>query len=215
VFQGSGDGRFVAYDAATGAKLWEAPTGTGVVAPPVSYSVDGTQYIALLVGWGGVGGLSLPQFVPANGTSRLLVYKLGGDTTHPIAPKVARMQNAPPPVTGTEEQITHGSDLFTEHCARCHGLNIGEPGAIPDLRYMSADTRTLFNAIVLQGAYSGVGMVSFGHLLSEDDAQDLQHYLTQAANDTWDLQEGSGWWQSTTNWVYEKAGAAIGYFMQP
>lgn len=215
VFQGTGDGRFVAYHAATGEKLWEVPTGTGVVAPPVSYSIDGVQYLALLVGWGGVGGLSLPQFLPANGTSRLLVYKLGGTAKHPVAAKVARMQNAPPPATGSEEQVLHGSDLFLEHCARCHGLNVGEPGAIPDLRYMSADTHTLFNAIVLDGAYSGVGMVGFGHLLSKADAQDLQHYLTQAANDTWDAQEGTGWWQSTTDWVYEKVGAAIGYFMQP
>ena len=99
VFQGTGDGRFVAYRAGTGEKLWEAPTGTGVVAPPISYAVDGTQYIALLVGWGGVGGLSLPQFVPANGTSRLLVYKLGGKASHPVAPKVARMQSQPPAVT--------------------------------------------------------------------------------------------------------------------
>jgi len=215
VFQGTGDGRFVAYHAGTGEKLWEAPTGTGVVAPPISYAVEGTQYIALLVGWGGVGGLSLPQFVPANGTSRLLVYKLGGTASHPVAAKIARMQSAPPPVTGTQDQINKGNDLFIEHCARCHGLNIGEPGVIPDLRYMSADTRTLFNAIVLEGAYSGVGMVSFGHLLTEGDTEDLLHYLTQAANDTWELQEGASWWQSTTDWLYEKAGAAIGYFMQP
>lgn len=215
VFQGTGDGRFVAYRAATGEKLWEAPTGTGVVAPPVSYSVDGTQYIALLVGWGGVGGLSLPQFLPANGTSRLLVYRLGGTASHPVAPKVARMQTAPPEVTGSAAAIERGSDLFIEHCARCHGTNVGEPGALPDLRYMSADTRTLFNAIVLEGAYSGVGMVRFDHLLSESDTSDLLHYLTQAANDTWEQQQDAGWWQSTTQWVLTKAGAAIGYFMQP
>lgn len=215
VFQGSGDGRFVAYRAANGEKLWETPTGTGVVAPPVSYSVDGTQYIALLAGWGGVGGLSLPQFVPANGTSRLLVYKLGGTATHPVAPKVARMLQQPPAAVGSEDQITHGSDLFIEHCARCHGLNVGEPGAIPDLRYMTSDTRQLFNAIVLEGAYSGVGMVGFGHLLSESDADDLMHYLTQAANETWAVQQRTGWWRSITDWVYTNAGAAIGYFMQP
>ena len=215
MFQGTGDGRFVAYRAATGEKLWEAPTGTGVVAPPVSYSVDGTQYIALLVGWGGVGGLSLPQFLPANGTSRLLVYTLGGTASHPVAPKVARMQTAPPEVTGSTAAIERGSDLFIEHCARCHGSNVGEPGALPDLRYMSADTRTLFNAIVLEGAYSGVGMVRFDHLLSESDTSDLLHYLTQAANDTWEQQQDAGWWQSTTQWVLTKAGAAIGYFMQP
>jgi quinohemoprotein ethanol dehydrogenase len=43
VFQGTADGRFVAYDATSGSKLWEAPTGTGVVAGPVTYFVDGRQ----------------------------------------------------------------------------------------------------------------------------------------------------------------------------
>ena len=56
--QGTADGRFIAYDAATGEKLWQAPTGTGVVAPPVTYLVDGKQYVSVAVGWGGVFGLS-------------------------------------------------------------------------------------------------------------------------------------------------------------
>ena len=57
VFQGTADGRFVAYDAKNGAKLWEVPTGTGVVAAPATYEVDGKQYVSIAVGWGGVYGL--------------------------------------------------------------------------------------------------------------------------------------------------------------
>ena len=170
VFQGTGDRRFVAYDAGSGEVLWQAETGTGVVAPPISYEVDGEQYIALMAGWGGVGGISLPQFKPANGTSRLLVYKLDGEASHPVAPPVVRMAAAPPAPQGSAESIQRGSDLYIEHCARCHGMNVGVPGAIPDLRYMSPDTHILFNAIVLDGAYTGIGMVSFGHLLDKDDA---------------------------------------------
>ena len=49
----SADGRFVAYNATTGEKLWESPTGTGVVAAPMTYSIDGQQYVAVLAGWGG------------------------------------------------------------------------------------------------------------------------------------------------------------------
>ena len=215
VFQGTGDGRFVAYDAATGNSLWEAPTGTGVVAPPISYAVNGEQYIALMAGWGGVGGLSLPQLVPANGTSRLLVYKLDGTLPAPTAAAQHLMAEAPPADTASPESIARGSDLFLEHCARCHGLNVGEPGAIADLRYMSADTRKIFNAIVLDGAYSAIGMVSFGHLLNEDDADDVHNYLIRAANDTWVRQNAAPWWRSTQDWLAEKTGALIGYFMQP
>jgi len=213
VFQGTGDKRLVAYDAATGEPLWEAPTGTGVVAPPISYAIDGEQYIAMMAGWGGVGGLSLPQFEPANGTSRLLVYKLGGTASHPIEPLIVRMAEAPPPSSGSAESIQRGSDLYLEHCARCHGPNVGVPGAIPDLRYMSADTRALFNAIVLKGAYTGVGMVSFGHILNEGNAEDLQNYLIDTANAVWDEQEGEGWWQDSSNWLLRKIGEAVGYLI--
>ena len=51
VFTGEGNGRFRAYDAATGAVLWSFQAGAGVNAPPSSYTVDGKQYI--VVGAGG------------------------------------------------------------------------------------------------------------------------------------------------------------------
>ena len=213
VFQGTGAGRFVAYDGATGETLWEAPTGTGIVAPPVSYMVDGVQYIALMAGWGGVGGLSLPQFVPANGTSRLLVYKLDGNAAHPSAPVAVQMAEPPPAKRGNADSIARGSDLYIEHCARCHGLNVGVPGAIPDLRYMRAATHEIFDSIVLDGVLSGVGMVSFKHLLNKEDADDLHHYLIDEAHRVWDAQNNQGWWQDSKNWLLRKTGEAMGYFM--
>ena len=50
VFQGTADGRLVAYNAKTGEKLWETPTGTGVVAAPATYMVDGKQYVSTISG---------------------------------------------------------------------------------------------------------------------------------------------------------------------
>ena len=50
VFAGEGNGWFKAYDAKTGKLLWKFQCGAGVNAPPVSYSVNGKQYIAVAVG---------------------------------------------------------------------------------------------------------------------------------------------------------------------
>ena len=61
VFQGTADGRFVAYNATTGEKLWESPTGTGVVAAASTYMLDGKQYVSIAVGWGGVFGQCDPR----------------------------------------------------------------------------------------------------------------------------------------------------------
>src|SRR5947209_15959006 len=59
VFQGTADGRFVAYNATSGAKLWESPVGTGVVAAAATYMIDDKQYVSIAVGWGGVFGLTV------------------------------------------------------------------------------------------------------------------------------------------------------------
>ena len=50
VFTGEGNGWFNAYDARTGKKLWSFQCGAGVNAPPVSYTVNGKQYIAVAAG---------------------------------------------------------------------------------------------------------------------------------------------------------------------
>jgi alcohol dehydrogenase (cytochrome c) len=49
---GTNDRMFRAYDATTGAVLWEYPTNSGVYAPPSSFMVDGQQYVAVVSGWG-------------------------------------------------------------------------------------------------------------------------------------------------------------------
>jgi alcohol dehydrogenase (cytochrome c) len=49
---GTNDRLFRAFDAAGGRLLWEYPTNSGVLGQPVSYIVDGKQYVAVLSGWG-------------------------------------------------------------------------------------------------------------------------------------------------------------------
>ena len=58
IFGGGADGNFSAYDARSGAKLWSIDLTTGILAPPMSYAIDGEQYIAVLAGWGGAAGLA-------------------------------------------------------------------------------------------------------------------------------------------------------------
>ena len=48
----------MAVDAITGKPLWQTNIGSGIIAPPVSYGVDGKQYITIAAGWGGAMGLS-------------------------------------------------------------------------------------------------------------------------------------------------------------
>ena len=52
VFQGRADGKIVAHHARTGEVLWLFDAGLGISAPPIAYRVNGTQYVAVLVGRG-------------------------------------------------------------------------------------------------------------------------------------------------------------------
>ena len=53
VFWGTPEGYLKAADAKTGKVLWEFQTGSGVVAPPVTWQQGGEQYVAVVSGWGG------------------------------------------------------------------------------------------------------------------------------------------------------------------
>ena len=97
VFGGDAYGNFTAYNAQTGAKLWSIDLKTGILAPAMSYEIDGQQYIALLAGWGGAGGLAafrdpktaLARFQTNQG--RLFVFKLGGrEQVAALDPKACR-----------------------------------------------------------------------------------------------------------------------------
>jgi len=82
VFQGTADGRFVAYNAKTGEKLWESSTGTGVVAGPATYEVDGTQYVSVAVGWGGVYGESA-RATDKEAPGTVFTFAIGGKAPLP------------------------------------------------------------------------------------------------------------------------------------
>ena len=59
VFTGDPEGNFAAYDADSGDHLWSYQTGSGIRAAPISYELEGKQYIAILSGMGGaVGGFT-------------------------------------------------------------------------------------------------------------------------------------------------------------
>lgn len=53
VFAGTPEGEFKAFDIRTGEELWSYQTGSGIVGSPISFEIDGTQYIAVPSGWGG------------------------------------------------------------------------------------------------------------------------------------------------------------------
>ncbi len=188
VFQGNTDGELVAYNAVTGERLWSAPSQTGIIAPPVSYSVDGEQYIVVVAGWGSISALMLGPFLNPDSDkrniSRVLAFKLGGNLELPPPPELPAPP-APPEDFGDEAQIQAGATHFTRYCAVCHGLGAVSGGVLPDLRHsaMSADAAA-WRSIVREGALQDKGMVSFAQVLSDDGAEAIRAYVVRQANET-------------------------------
>ncbi len=76
VFAGEPSGEFNALDARTGELLWQFQCGSGHHSSPTTYSVDGRQYIAVPVGWGGWAEGFLPGMLGAGHGSALIVFAL-------------------------------------------------------------------------------------------------------------------------------------------
>ena len=185
VFQGSARGEFAAYRADTGERLWAAPVQTGVVAAPMTYGVDGEQYVAVVVGWGGglpLAGGRVAQMAGSVNRSRLLVYALGGRQRLPEPAAVAR-ELAPPPLEATPEQVARGKSLFAARCMPCHGDGAVGGGVVPDLRYASAATHAGFDAIVRGGVRHQKGMAGFAQVLDADDVAAIHAYVIKRAHD--------------------------------
>ena len=125
VFQGTGSGTFTALDAASGKELWSTGTQTGVIAAPMTYEIDGEQYVAIMAGtgssWALIGGDTNMKGFEQRNVSRLLVYKLGGTVQLPPAPEKVVLPMNPPPATAAADVVGKGGDLYGAYCANCHG----------------------------------------------------------------------------------------------
>ena len=183
VFQGRSDGRLLAYRATDGATLWQFDAGTGVIAPPVTYLAGGTQYVVVMVGWGGDMGLINPPTLGniKPGYGRILAFRLDGRVPLEVpafghdAPPVPAMRSSTTPA-----RLAEGRALYDGYCYSCHGLN-AVAGALPDLRYATAETHRHFEAIVLDGERRSLGMPSFGDLLTPAQARAIQAYVLHRA----------------------------------
>jgi len=185
VFQGTADGRVVAYAADSGKLLWASPANTGVMAGPITFEVGGEQYVTFMAGWGGtfpriLGPLSLAAKVKPE--SRILTYKLGGRATLPPARFDTVALPPPPQVTLEADKMPVARMMFNGFCANCHGLNAVSGGVVPDLRYMKPETHAEFNAIVA-GARASKGMPSFASALLPEHMEMIHQYIIKRAND--------------------------------
>tara|TARA_R110000772_G_scaffold141114_4_gene250422 strand:- start:54063 stop:56216 length:2154 start_codon:yes stop_codon:yes gene_type:complete len=183
LFQGNAEGELVAYRANDGEPVWRFPAQTGIVAAPVSYSADGTQFVAVAAGWGGAFALAGGELASRSAGSvtraRVLAFRAGGTASLPPV-TVAEESAAAVAVAADPEDadsIERGRVLFMRNCHMCHGDRAISGSSLPDLRHMSDATVAEFGAIVLGGLRHQGGMPGFAERLDQANAEDLLAYL--------------------------------------
>lgn len=176
VFQGSADGRFVAYNAKTGEKLWETPTASGIVAAASTYLVDGRQYVSIAVGWGGFFG-QITRYTDIKGPGTVYTFALGGSAKGPEA--AAREQGTL--VQGVKydaTQVQHGRLLYQSNCAACHGAPGGlRGGNVKNLGYSAPEVIGNLDRFVFNGPYGDRGMPDFTGVLTAEQLENIKAFI--------------------------------------
>ena len=184
VFHPSEDGYLSAYDAATGKRLAHIFTGSSAMPGPVTYTVNGVQYVAIVAGYGGAGMLTVSDKAAVKvyeNKGRVIVLRLGGGAVpippkrpHPLGPPVVDNRGVPPI---DAKQAALGHDTYMR-CAGCHGTG-GSTPILPNLSRVREIGKDGFRAILLEGALSAYGMPNFNGKLTDEQVNALYEYVSR------------------------------------
>lgn len=192
VFQGTSTGAFKAFSADTGEEKWSFATQTGVLAAPMTYAIGGEQYVAVLVGWGGVWDVSagaLGGGITPN-VSRLLVFKLGASGELPGMKATPQLVLDPPAPAGTPQQVALGGKLYANSCSVCHGVSAVAGALNPDLRHSSTLGKPdIWQQVVHDGILAENGMVAWKDQFSAEEIEAIRIYVLKRANEDKELEE--------------------------
>ncbi len=188
VFQGRMDGKFVAYDAKTGAEVWSYDGQAPIVGAPITYRMNGRQYVTVITGAGGQGAgmqtlgnqdIDTDYHLPR----RVLTFVLGGTDSLPKLERIAPTPPTDPDFKPDLAKAQAGAMLFgTRSCMVCHGWNAVAGGAAPDLRLspVIVDAAT-FRTIVKGGGLQMNGMPKFPDF-TDTDLETLRFFLRTRAH---------------------------------
>lgn len=190
VFQGLANGEFHAYDATNGKDLFKFNAQSGIIAPPVTYSVNGKQYVAVEVGWGGIYPISLGGTGRTSGWtvnhSYLAVFSLDGTSQLPTMDELGFLP-VKPPADYNVQSVDKGYFQYQTYCQTCHGDNAEGAGVLPDLRWSGAiRSQDAFYHVVGRGALTSYGMDRFDTSMTPQEIETIRQYLIKRANETYD-----------------------------
>ena len=176
LMQGDAEGMFTVRDVKDGSVLKQFDLRSGIVAPPITYMVDGEQYITILVGWGGYLA-KLHKHVPRIHPGTIYTFKVGGTAEFP-----EKMPAFEQPLTAlrddaTPDHIGNGWNVFTRFCIHCHPSPGAGHTSTPDLARSSDGIFDNYDKIILEGSLASQGMPDFKGRITEQEIQDVKSFI--------------------------------------
>ena len=187
VFQGLADGYLHAYSAKDGKDLWSFFAGVAVTGVPITYSVDGKQYVTITAGpLGGstaaFGSISARWgWDPRVHPRRLLTFTLDSNSQLPSTPPRRPAVPLDPAQFVVDPAKAKQGEYEYARCTLCHGMGVVAGGIAPDLRaspvLLSPEA---FAHVVRDGALASRGMPRFAEL-TDAQLEALRHFVRQTA----------------------------------
>jgi quinohemoprotein ethanol dehydrogenase len=187
VVQGRADGHLHVYSADRGKDLWSFDAGVAVTGVPITYSVNGRQYLTITSGplhgsTAAFGSLSARWgWQSRDHPRRLLTFTLDGKTRLPPTPAPSFAKPLAAPEFRIDSAKAEAGSREYMRCLLCHGTAAVAGGNAPDLRaspvLLSAEG---FAAIVRAGALVSRGMPQFAEM-SDAQLESLRHYVRARA----------------------------------
>jgi mono/diheme cytochrome c family protein len=184
VFQGDAKGRFSAFSADSGERLWSVVAGSAITAAPATYAIDGEQYVVIPVGSGGGVQFAYPQYhstADSQGPTRLLAFSLEGRSAIPARVIVRRELPEQPALTASADVIALGAQIYGWECAGCHGKDgvARVSSSVPDLRYIDSAAHDRWHGSVIGGSLRARGMPAFE--LNSEESEAVRAYILARA----------------------------------
>ncbi|MFC4559420.1 PQQ-binding-like beta-propeller repeat protein [Virgibacillus kekensis] len=181
IFTGHNDGRIIAYNATNGKKVWEFKTDAGANAPPITYEIDGKQYISIFSAGNTLAGTKHGD--------KIYTFSLEGE--YSSLEDIPRDDINAPPEKNEENKEKHGddeaksengggtvstgADIYKGNCLACHGAEGAGGHNGPNLQdsKMINDKKALIEQIK-----NGSGtMPPFKDTLTEEEINAVAEYL--------------------------------------
>lgn len=183
LFQGVNTGDFAAFNAKDGTKLWSFDAQNGILSAPISYTVNGKQYVTVIASFRS-SFANQPNWDYRQQKRRVLTFVLGGKAGLPKLVHEAEPVLDDPAFMVDARKAAVGAGIYGTTCVVCHGSGLIAGGAAPDLRKSQiAMNPETFNAVVRGGVLMDRGMGKFDNL-SDAEVEGLLHYIRQRARET-------------------------------